>query len=313
MPITYPYFDVQRFGTDTSNTIAPGDTWNFQSNNLQLNSIPRRVYVFIRERNQDLYSTSTHPDTFFSIETPFSVTFQNKNGLFASATKQQLYQQCVKNHCGLSWTEWSGGPVNAPYTSPFQGGVPTLSTVGSVMCIEFATDVGLDQSNGEAPGVLGQYLLQIVGTATNISSRPIIPTLYVVVVSEGSFTIEGWGKASTNIGVLSKDDVRMAQNSPWVSYKNVEEVNGGNFLSGLKDFGKRILDVAKPVNQFLRDTRAISGITGMIPHPGAQAASQIARAIGYGEGGVTSGGVTSGGVVIGGKRMAKSDLRRRIQ
>lgn len=275
MPITYPYFDVQRYPNDSNNAVTAGSQALLVSNNIQLSSIPRRLYVYVRRRNADLYSTSQYPDTFFSIEN-ISMQFQNKNGLLSSASKQQLYEMSVKNHCNMDWTQWSGGKVNNPNLTSQYG------TIGSVLCIEFASDIGLDSI--EAPGKLGQYMLQVNVTCTNVSKNPITPTLYVVVVSEGSFTIEGLGKASTNIGVITSQDILDAQANPFVDYKDVEEVNGGNFLSGLKDFGRRILSIAKPVNEFLKDTHLISNVLGKIPYPIAQNIASAARSVGYGEG-----------------------------
>jgi hypothetical protein len=320
MPITYPYFDVQRFPTDGSST-DPGVITSISSNNIQLNSIPRRMYLYIRERNQDLYSTPNNPDTYFSIEN-ISLQFQNKNGLLASASKQQLYEMSVKNHCNMNWTQWSGGPTNAP--PPLIG--PPVSvqygTIGSIICIEFATDIGLDSI--EAPGKLGQYMLQVnVTKCINVSNRTIVPTLYIVIVSEGSFTIEGLGKASTNIGVISSQDILDARQSPFMNYRDVEDINGGNFFSGLKDFGQKLLPILRRGNEILRQSQAVSKGLSLIPHPYAQIGSQVAKAVGYGEGeGVLVGGCGycgthqcmcgSGGVVLGGKRLSRAALKKRL-
>lgn len=293
MPITYPYFDIQRYPTDNNNSIGffpdPTSTYSFSSNNIQLNSIPRRMYIYVREKNSNLYATTHNPDTYFAIEN-LSIQFENKNGLLSSANKRQLYQMCVKNHCNMSWTQWSGYRV---YTNNSFGSV--YGTVGSVVCIEFATDIGL--SDIEAPGKLGQYMLQVQGTAINYSNRAIVPTLYIVVVSEGTFTIEGLGKASTNIGVITSQDIMDAQSSPWVDYNDVQDVNGGNFLSGLKSFGSKLWS-------FVKDNKLLSKGLKAIPHPYAQAAAPFAESLGLG-------GVRAG-VVVGGKSMSRRSLRDRL-
>lgn len=339
MPITYPYFDVQRFPTDTLSAAAVGVPKIYSSNNIQLNSIPRRMYIYLRRRNQDLFNTSAFTDTFLSIEN-ISIQFQNKNGLLSSANKRQLYEMSLKNHCNMNWTQWSGGPVYNPNLTSQYG------TIGSIVAIEFASDIGLDSI--EAPGKLGQYMLQVQVTATNISNdASLTPTLYIVVVSEGSFTIEGLGKASTNIGVITSQDILDAQSNPFVNYNDIQCVNGGNFLSGLKNFGREILSGAKNVNNFLREHKPISTISGLIPHPAAQSISQISRSLGYGEGiyageednegcgygnkmGAEKGLLTKlhrgeiknipsmgiygkgSGVVVGGRKMNKSELRRKL-
>ena len=176
MPITYPYFDVLRFPTDLALNVAGSGPQFYQSNNIQLNSIPRRLYVYIRERNNDLYSNASHTDTYFTINN-ISLQFQNKNGLLASASQQQLYEMSVKNHCKMSWNQWQGR-VNKPglmvqaNPADFSN---QMGTIGSIVCIEFATDIGLDSL--QAPGVLSQSMLQVQVTATNVSGRDINPTL----------------------------------------------------------------------------------------------------------------------------------------
>ena len=148
-------------------------------------------------------------------------------------------------------------------------------------------------------------MLQINVNAKNINNVAIIPTLYVVVISEGTFTIEGLGKASTNIGVISSQDILDAKMSPFVNYRDIEEVNGGNFLSGLVNFGKDVLDKAKDVNKFLKDSKIISSTLGVIPHPYAKAAAPIASEWGYGDMDMGS------GVMVGGKHMSRAELKRR--
>ncbi len=301
-PITYPYFDVQRYPTDSANAVAAGSNVIVNSNNIQLNSIPRRMYVFLREKNSDLYSTCHNPDTFFSIEN-ISVQFMNKNGLLASANKRQLYEMSAKNHCALSWTQWSGGPVYLDGSFGSQ-----IGTVGSILSIEFATDIGLDSL--DAPGKLGQYMLQVNVTGKNISNRSITPSLYIIVVAEGTFTIEGLGKASTNIGVISSEDILNAQQSPFVNYKDVENINGGNFLSGVKDFGKMFLDGVKRWDD--RAGRALDTLMGDVAPsvlrnmiPGMRALPNVAS----GNGGVSMGGVLTGG----GQLMSREQLRNRLR
>lgn len=296
MPITYPYFDLIRFPTDATAAINAGQTAQIVSNNIQLNSIPNRMYLFVRERNQVLFNSPNFTDTFFSIEN-INVQFQNKNGLLNSANKRQLYEMSVKNHCNLSWTEWSGEnvyPVGS-FANPF-------GTVGSVVAIEFASDIGLDSL--DAPGKLGQYMLQVNVACKNISNRTITPTLYIVVVSEGTFTIEAVGRASINVGVITSQEILDARTmtTQVVSYKDVEDVSAGNFFTGLRDFGKKLLTG-------LRDSKAISSTLSAIPSPYTQALAPVARSLGFGEGAVIGG--NGGGVFAGGRMMSRSQMRNR--
>ena len=202
--------------------MAPNGQIQISSNNIQLSSIPRRLYLYIRMRNQDLYSNPSFTDTFFQINN-VNIQFQNKTGLLSNANMDQLYEMSVKNHCNMTFTQWSGGPVYQAGSLSAQ-----IGTIGSVVCIEFATDIGLESL--EAPGKLGQYMLQVQVQATNVNQTlSISPTLYLVPVLEGTFTIEGLGRASTNVGVISSTDILDAHSKPFVNYKDVEHVNGGDF------------------------------------------------------------------------------------
>jgi len=304
LAISYPYFDINRYVTDNQNSIAPGVSVPFTSNNIQLSSIPRRLYIYIRERNQDLYSNASNTDTYFQIQN-ISLQFLNKSGLLASATAMDLYKISKKNHCNMTWTQYSGGPVQKPGSF-----AATIGTVGSVLALEFATDIGMDSL--DSPGKLSQSTLQINITARNMSSRSIIPSLYVVPVLEGVFTIQGLGQASTNIGVITSQDILDAQMKPWVNYNDVQSVNGGDFWSGLKDFGRKI-------NDFLKSTKIVSrtlnsplgsladmGLTSLtgVPLPVSKTLGSVANYYGYGAG---------EGVVVGGRRLPKGTLRKRLR
>lgn len=146
MPITYSYYDVQRYPLDFSSAVPSGSISPLgliSSNNLQLNSIPRIMYVYARIRNQDLYTPGTgitQTDTYLALEN-MNVTFANYTGLLSSCDKAQLYQISIKNGCCMNWTQWSGERENDPasWLTP----VAQYGTIGSVMAVEFATDLGL--------------------------------------------------------------------------------------------------------------------------------------------------------------------------
>ncbi len=142
-------------------------------------------------------------------------------------------------------------------------------------------------------GVLNQSMFQVQVKCKNVSSVAIMPTLYVVAVLEGTFTIQSVAQASVNIGVLSPQDVLDCHNRPHAALADVEEVNGGDFWSGLKSFGTKL-------HNFIRDHKLISKGLSVVPHPAAQVASRAADAFGY------------GGVVLGGKKMSRAQMRKRL-
>jgi hypothetical protein len=298
MALSYSYFDINRYPTDYGSAVpaypAPASTITISSSNIQLSSVPRRLYIYVRQRNADLYASPSNTDTYFQISN-VNIQFLNKSGLLSNATPQQLYEMSVKNHCNMSWTQWSGGPVyptgafpNPPFPPPVTPVVPTLGTIGGIVAVEFASDIGLESLM--CPGVLSQCMLQVTVTATNISNNPtpISPTLYLVPVLEGVFCIEGLGRAGTQIGVISSQDILDAQSSPFISYNDVQSVNGGDIWSGLKDFGQKLLSGLRTAHDFIKEHKLLSTGLSAIPHPIAQTASKVAQTFGYGEGGVAN-------------------------
>jgi len=322
MPITYPYFDVQRYPLDFPSSVTPGvanTSGQISSNNLSLNSIPRMIYVYARTRNQDLYQPgqgANFTDTYLALEN-INITFANYTGLLSSASKQQLYQIAIKNGCGMNWSQWSGERENdiSNWTTP----VAQYGTIGSVLAIEMATDLGLPSDM--CPGLQGQFQLQINAQFKNTSNANINATLYIIIVSEGSFTIPGLNSATRQLGVITKNDILNAKSKPGVTYDQVRESQyggSGNFLSNLMNFGSKI-------NDFLKDSKIISTVSSLIPHPISQGIAAVSRNLGYGEkGGIVydpsqyhdygcgeDGGVMAG-ENIGGRRLGRNELKHRL-
>jgi hypothetical protein len=306
MPLTYPYFDVQRYPTDFS--ISGNGTQPVNSQNLQLNSIPRMIYVYGRRNNNSLYSAigSTYTDTYLGIES-ISLTFSNYSGLLSSASKHQLFLMSQKNGIGMSWNQWSG-ELQYP-SSGFSG--TQYGTIGSILAIEMATDIGLPSNS--APGLQGQYNLQMTVNFKDFSGSAIDATMYIIIVSEGSMTIPALNSCTRQLGVITQNDILDAQRQPGVSYDDIRETpyNGGNFLSNLKNFGQKL-------NKFLKDSHIISIVASNIPLPIAQYIGTVAHNLGYGQGGVVIDpsqyhNYYGEGEASGGKRLTKNELRKRLK
>ena len=301
LSISYPFFRIDRFPTDMTG-ITAGSSTTISSNNIQLTSIPRRLYIFARERNSDLYASASKTDTFLAISN-INIQFNNRSGILSTATQEQLYQMSVKNHCNMSWEEWAGYPMyrGTSFADPQYG------TVGSVICAEFGTDIA-NQTPIEAPGKQGTYQLQVNAAVKNISASTKNVSLYVVPVYEGVFTIPSAGTSAVQIGVITSNDILDAGKSGYYNYHDIQAVNGGDFLSGIKDFFSK-------ANQFLKDNKVISTILDAFPVTKPFAGP--VRNIGYGEDGgegegVLVGGLHVGGMNVGGAKMSRSQLRRRL-
>ena len=293
IPISYPYSEVVRFFTSQAQIPAFGAAGSsnvvIQSNNIQISSWPSRMYIFARQQNQDLYSSPSNTDTYLQINAA-SLTVANKNGLLASMNAFQLYQMAVKNGYQGSWNQWNGvtaapagfggalGPV-----SPAKQNVIGLS--GGIMCVEFATDIGMDSL--QAPGKLEQTQLSVALTVSNLNPSAITPVLVIIIVNEGTYTVQRLGASTTNIGVLTSQNILDAKQMPGISLKDVESNTGGDFFSGLKSIG----DFLKKHKVLSRWVAPALGVASMIPSPLSgplKAASAIggplAAYMGYGDG-----------------------------
>jgi len=122
-------------------------------------------------------------------------------------------------------------------------------------------------------------------------------TMYLIVINEGTLTVPGLGNAVTQLGVLSKQDIINAREQPGISYRDIQDVNGGDFLSGLKNFASKI-------NDFLKSSKLASNLANIIPIAGP-AISKSLNNLGYGC-------EEEGGVPVGGKRMSKAKLRKSL-
>ena len=157
--------------------------------------------------------------------------------VLASANMRQVYDLAVKNGCTLSWSQWSGGPMNngnaASATPAYGTANAQYGTTGSIVALD-CLDLGL--SDLDAPGKVQNLMFQVTSTWTNICSVSLNPTLYIVTVSQGLFSLHG-GQASCLIGVLSPDDILRSHSQTaveMISYAEVRRINGGNFLSDIK-------------------------------------------------------------------------------
>jgi hypothetical protein len=224
--LVYPYSNIVSYSTAFSSAVAPGaGPVQISSQSIQLAGIPRRMYIYARQRDQDLTFSSS--DVFFWMNTCV-VTFDTSNYL-SGAQPTDLYRMAVKNGVGLSWPQWS------QYT-------------GSILCVDFGTDIGL--KSFEAPGCLGTHQLQVTATFTNTNATTSIqPALYLVVVSEGTISIVD-GSVLRQENPLTNKDVLDAQPAMGVTYKRVESIYGGGALGG--DFWSSIKAFAKKAFPYIK-------------------------------------------------------------
>ena len=223
-PQVYSYFDIPGSYSAAGGSLSAGASTTTSSGTITLSSIPSRFYVFARRVNTDRSMITT--DTFAQINT-VSITWDNRNGLLASALSTDLYTMSVKNGLQDSFPAW------AQYS-------------GSVLCVEMGSDIGL--LDGQAPGMAGQFQLNVQCNYTNISAASINYQLYVVPILPGAFIIEG-NLASKLTGIVTKADVDRAKESPFVDFSQISDqelfAGAGSFWGSLKDFGRNLFQGVK--------------------------------------------------------------------
>lgn len=321
----YPWFDINRFITNAQ-ALLPQVSSTVTSNSIKLNSVPDRMYIYVRPRNSDIYAnvsnTISIADTFAAISA-IRIDFQNQASLLANATQEDLYRMSRRNGMNLSWAQFSGQALlgdAAGSSAALQYGV------GSPICVSFANDIS--NSVIAAPGSLGEFQLQV-----SVDYKDIRPNaapynaisrnydLYLVIVNVGTITL-GRGNATTQIGVLTQNDVLNARNMPEMLTDIPHSYYGGKFnfaesLGKAANFLKAAYQKAVPVYKQLKDTGVLTkgadiaeALTPLIPEVGVplQTGVKLGRKV-LGVGARRK----SGRGVIGAGLMTRADLRNTIE
>lgn len=199
------YSDFPRYLTTNISTLNALSTATYSSQNVQLNQIPDKLFIFVRKQmaSQDVRDSST----FFPIKS-ISLNFSNASGLLSSSSTQDLFKMSVENGLQMNWYEWSG---NAFYQSANSNAGPIydiadfkLPTGGSVLVINPAKDLSLPSflSNGS----LGQFSVQFNITVENTTTNNYTPEIVMICQNSGVFVSQS-GSSSIFTGVLSKQMV----------------------------------------------------------------------------------------------------------
>jgi hypothetical protein len=220
----YPYYVVDRYPTSAFSLAAAASS-TVNSNNIQLNSIPKAILVHARRSNdtQTMFTT----DTFAAINS-VSVDWNNRQGLLSSASSQDLYNLSRDNGLNMSWTAWS-------------------QNVGGVLKLNFGKDIPC--SPIESPGLLQTSQLQVTANFTNKSLSTVSYVMYIIVISEGTWTITA-NRSVAEIAVVSRDDILNAKQSPMLNYAMYQKgIYGGSFFGSIGSFlrnaGNKAVDLIK--------------------------------------------------------------------
>lgn len=316
--VRYPYFQLSRYiskVTDETSPIAPGAISSATSQVIQLNSIPRKIYIFLRQSdsiiNKNLNNTIYTPDTYLKIEN-VNISWDNIDGVLSGCDDINLYEMSVNNGLNYDWTSWKGVTTacGTNLATPAKIGLK-----GSILCICPGVDFGL--RNSQAEGVLDKINFQATVTFKNINqTKALVPDLYVLAVYDGFLDIYN-NSAQAIIGAVTNSDILSTPVTYDVSYHELQKIYGGDFFSKVRDTGSKLIKGLSKANDYLRDNKIVSNVLGAIPTPYTQSASQVARSFGYGQGGVLMGGCMDCGGTCGqqqgGAVVDKRKLMKRLQ
>lgn len=267
--LSYPYYEVL-ITQQQASTVAAGASTSVSMNAINLEAIPKRLYICLRERDTDLNFTTS--DTFARIDR-IQVNWANNQGKLSSASVEDMYQIAKRNGCNMNFAQW-------------------YKHCGSVLALDIGKDIGL--SSLDAPGLLSNPQLSMNIDYTNVGSRSVNFSLYVFVVYEGVLNINN-GMVTKQIAVLNTSDVVAAQEKKhMILAKHAKNYYGGNIFgmslfSDVKDVVQKVIGTARKIAPDVAETIA-EGVEKLGPH--------AARLLGLGMKKKKRGSALVGGAVI---------------
>lgn len=226
--LVYGYSEPIYYATTQQNAVGAGVSRTLNLDNIQLNSIPEKMYLWVAQQDQDRSFTSS--DTYFSIQ-KVNVTFNNKAGILSTAEVSDLYNMCVRNGSNINYRQF-------------------VKDVGSVICLRFGEDIPLP--NLLAAGSRGSFNISAKIDCTNNYAVSITPTLSALFVHSGTYTISN-GVCSKQVGLLTENEVLSSQTSgvePIVRPRAADALGGlswGEIVGFFKKLGRTGIDIAKKV------------------------------------------------------------------
>jgi len=251
--LKYNYTELQPYITSTGSAIAPHASTVIQSNVVQLSTVPRAIYIWVRQNFNELSQNCHLSDSFFSIE-QLRIQWNNKDSIFSSANNLQLYSMCLESGLNMSFPEFSGQAMVKAYRKDAPG-VPAAQSqvypIGSVICLRFGIDIPCDPMT--SPGCVGNYSLSMQVNCTNLRDVAIIPELYISTQVDGLLTLAmAYGNIKT--AILTPSNVFAAidaQRATPIGTHEISNLKGGDFWESLKN-------TASDVHKFLRKHKILS-------------------------------------------------------
>lgn len=219
-----PYTDFPRYLTPNSQTqtLQPGASGVFSTQNIQINQMPSKIMIVARKPMA--LQNATDSASFLTI-TGVSVNLNNASGLLSSSSQQDLWRISTRNGSNQTWEQFSGQAlrVTGDYAAAATG-TYLVPTGGSMLVLNPVYDLSLPDYL--SCGSLGNFNLQLQINVTNQFVDPINPEFVVVCVNDGILTTVQ-GVSSTYTGILTRQMVMDAkQMVPESSVADAREIGG---------------------------------------------------------------------------------------
>lgn len=243
-----PYIDVPRFpfsGTAAVPQVPlaqyvnlsyrPENTlYTIVSNVIVFQQIPDLVAFLVRPASGNYaFGGPSRVDPFeqgswvFPIKS-VSITFNNRSGLMASATQEQLFHMTRRNGLrDLDWNMFRGYAIS---------GGDRVQTAGSAVVLR-PTDWGLDDAL--APGINGAWSFQVtvqfyctscIQSYVDGSVPDIMPEILIMPYNSGFFVTRE-GESERVMGVLTPAEVVGSATAPYIDRSELARVVGAGMLA----------------------------------------------------------------------------------
>jgi hypothetical protein len=246
-----PFSNIVAYQTSALAPLPNGAVGSYTSSNIQLNSIPDAVMIFVRPQFGGLKGQDA--DAYATIEN-ISINFNNNNGVLSSASKYMLWKMSREAGSNQHWQEFNGEASGQPNANPatFVGSY-AVPTTGSVLYLKFGEHIQISE-NYYAPSSQGNFNFAVTvncinktglnwsGIANDIAAgtASALPELTVVTINSGVFVSQN-GVSSSYTGVLTKQAVLDAAQQEAVARGEIRRLLGGGFFSSLKAIASKAL------------------------------------------------------------------------
>lgn len=282
----YDYVNIEQHSiSDSVATRAQYQTFDIMSSAFQMDSIPDRIILAVQPSKSSIDSSLDNSigmtDTFCEI-LGAKITLGSNNSALDSFSQYQLYELSRKNglDSDITFFDWIGENNG-------------INLMGSVLCLSSS-----DLPSKMVPGVSEKTNLQIKLTVKSLNpSNNIQYEMSVIFIRDGILEISGNNCEVNYLPIQNKEELKMSDKP----YRELMMLKGGSFGDSIKRFfssaWSKIQEYGKPINQYLKDNKVISGALGAIPKYGVPL-SAIAKTLGYGDdGGITKAYGDDGGIL----------------